>query len=98
MSMSTKSDYSAEEWKVIAGAPAAAGLLVTLADPSGLVGITKEAMAVSRAITQATPADAPEIVKALAENLKTGQGKFELPDVPTGNRAQTKDALVSAIK
>jgi hypothetical protein len=96
--MSTKSDYSAEEWKAIAGAPAAAGLLVTLADPSGLVGVAKEAMAVGRAIAESATGDAPEIVKNLAGQVTSTQGKYELPDVPTGNRAQTKDALIATIK
>jgi hypothetical protein len=62
--MSTKDDYSAEEWKAISAAPAAAGLLIRLADPSGPVGMTKEAMAVGKVITESMFRDAPEIVKA----------------------------------
>jgi hypothetical protein len=96
--MSKKTDYSAEEWKAISGAPVAAGLLITLADASGPVGIAKEAMAVGKAITQSELGDAPEIVKALAENVKSGEGRPELPDVPTGDRTQTKNALIGAIK
>ena len=96
--MSTRTDYSAEEWKAISAAPVAAGLLVTLADPSGPVGIAKEAMAVGKAITQSELGDAPEIVKALAEAVKSGGGRPELPDVPTGDRAETKNALIAAIK
>jgi hypothetical protein len=46
-------DYSDQEWKAISGAPTAAGLFITLADASGPVGIAKEAMAVSRAISEA---------------------------------------------
>ncbi len=94
--MSTKADYTAEEWKVIAGASVAAGMFVTLADASGPVGIAKEAMAVSQAIAQAATGDAPEIVKALAENLKSGE-RPRLPDLPMGDRAQTKLALIGAI-
>jgi len=96
--MSTKSDYSAEEWNAIAGAPAAAGLLVTLADPSGVIGITKEAMAVGKAIAESATGDAPEIVKDIAGQATSTQGKYNLPDVPTGDRAQTKDALIATIK
>jgi hypothetical protein len=95
--MSTKTDYSAEEWKAISGAPVAAGLLITLSDPSGAVGITKEALAVGKAISDATSSDAPEIVKALAETVKGGT-RPELPDVPMGDRAKTKDALIEVIK
>jgi hypothetical protein len=96
--MSTKNDYSADEWKLIAGAPVAAGLLVTLADASGPVGLVKEAMAVSKAITDSAQGDAPEIVKSLAEVVKSAGGRQELPDVPTGDRAATKNALTTALK
>jgi hypothetical protein len=96
--MSTKIDYSAEEWKAISGAPVAAGLLVTLSDPSGPVGIAKEAMAVSKAISQTALPNAPEIVKALTENVKSGGGRPELPDLPQGDPAQAKLALMGAIQ
>jgi hypothetical protein len=57
--MSTMKDYSDQEWKAISGAPTAAGLFITLADASGPVGIAKEAMAVSRAISETkSPAEA----------------------------------------
>lgn len=96
--MSKKTDYSPEEWKAISGAPVAAGLLITLSDASGPVGIAKEAMAVGKAITESAVGDAPEIVKDLAENVKSGSGRPEVPDVPAGDRTQTKDALIGAIK
>jgi hypothetical protein len=96
--MSKKTDYNADEWKAISGAPVAAGLLITLSDASGPVGIAKEALAVGKAITDSAAGDAPEIVKSLAENVKSGGGRPELPEVPTGDRAQTKNALIGAIK
>ena len=96
--MSTKTDYSADEWKAISGAPVAAGLFVTLSDASGPIGIAKEAIAVGKAITESAQGDAPEIVKSLAESVKTGGGRPELPDVPTGDRAQAKDAVIGAIR
>ena len=96
--MSTKTDYSVDEWKAISGAPVAAGLFITLSDPSGPVGIAKEALAVGKAITDSAAGDAPEIVKSLAEIVKSGAGRPELPDVPAGDRAKTKDALIGAIR
>jgi hypothetical protein len=96
--MSTKNDYSAEEWKAITGAPVAAGMFVSLADASGPIGIAKEALAVGRAIANSAAGDAPEIVKSLAESVKAGGGRPELPNVPTGDRAKTKDALIGALK
>jgi hypothetical protein len=97
VAMSSKNDYSAEEWKAISGAPVAAGLFITLSDASGPVGIAKEAMAVGKAITESAMGDAPEIVKALAENVKSG-GRPEMPDVPRGDSAQTKVSLINAIR
>jgi hypothetical protein len=96
--MSTKNDYSPEEWKAITGSPVAAGLLVSLADPSGLVGIAKEAVAVGKAIADSARGNAPEIVKSLAESVKEGGGRPEVPNVQTGDPAKTKDALIGTLK
>ena len=96
--MSTKNDYGAEEWKAITGAPVAAGLYITLADASGPVGIAKEAMAVGKAITESASADAPEIVKALAESVRNAGGRPELPDVPKTDRAQMQMALIGTLQ
>src|SRR5262245_37559123 len=96
--MSTKNDYNDTEWRAISAAPVAAGLLITLSDASGPVGVAKEAMAVGRAISDSAAGDAPEIVKALAESVKAGGGRPTLPDVPAGNREQTKEALASVLK
>jgi hypothetical protein len=98
MAMSTKADYTAEEWKAISGAPVATGLLVTLADASGPVGIAKEAMAVGKAIIQSASGEAPEIVRTLAETVKSGEVRPELPDIPKGDRTQTKNALIGLVK
>jgi hypothetical protein len=95
--MSTKNDYSAEEWKAISAAPVAAGLLITLSDASGPVGIAKEAMAVGKAISDSALGDAPEIVKSVGESVRSGGGRPELPDVPHGDRAKTKEALGSRL-
>ena len=96
--MSTKTDYSADEWIAISGAPLAAGLFITLSDASGLVGIAKEAMAVGKTIAGSAQGDVPEIVKSLAESVKTGGGRPELPDIPRGDRAQTNDAVIGVIR
>jgi hypothetical protein len=96
--MSTKNDYSAEEWKAISGAPVAAGLIITLSDASGPVGIAKEALAVGKAIRDSAQAEAPEIVKALAEAVNSGAERPELPDLPTGDRAQAKAGLIGTIR
>jgi hypothetical protein len=94
--MSTKNDYSAEEWKAIAGAPVAAGLFIALSDASGPVGMAKEALAAWKAISDSAQGEAPEIVKAVAEAVKSGE-RPDVADVPTGDSPQTKVALIRTI-
>jgi hypothetical protein len=94
--MSTKNDYSAEEWKAIAAAPVAAGLFISLSDAGGPVGSAKEALAVGRAITESA-ASGPEIVKALADSIRSAGDRPELPEVPKGDRATMKAALLSQL-
>jgi len=55
-------------------------------------------VAVGRAITESARGDAPEIVRALAENVKSGSGRPEMPEVPAGDRTRTKTALIDAIR
>jgi hypothetical protein len=95
--MSVKTDYSVDEWKAISSAPVAAGLLITLADVGGPAGLAKEAVAVGRAISESAAGNAPEVVRAIAESAKSG-GRPELPDIPKGDRAQTKGVLVGILK
>jgi hypothetical protein len=96
--MSTKNDYSADQWKAISGAPVAAGLYITLSDASGPIGIAKEAMAVGKAITESASGNAPDIVKALGESVKAAGGRPEVPDVPKTDRAQMKVALIGSLQ
>jgi hypothetical protein len=96
--MSTIKDYSAEEWQAISAAPAAAGLFITLSDASGPLGIAKEALTVGRTIMESASDSAPEIVRTLAESVKSGATRPALPAIPTGNRAQTIEALIALLK
>jgi hypothetical protein len=73
-------------------------MFVSLSDPSGPIGIAKEAMAVGKAIANSAGGDAPEVVKSLAESVKAGGGRPELPSVPIGDPAKTKDALIGTLK
>jgi len=95
--MSTRQDYNESEWKAISSAPLAAGMLITLSDASGPIGIAKEAMAVSKAISESATGDAPEVVKSLAESARTWGGRPAMPQIPRGDREQAKHALIGAI-
>jgi hypothetical protein len=91
--MATQKDFTAEEWKSISAAPLMAGLVVTMADVGGPVGIAKEAVAVSKAIVESATGSAGELVKALAEAFKSG-ARPEMPSVPK-DREQARIAFVA---
>lgn len=57
--MTTKADYTPEEWQAIMQSPMAAAMVVMLASPSGPIGLVQETFAAT---------------KMLAENLKTPSG------------------------
>ena len=52
--MAAKVDFSADEWKLLLQSPLVAGVAISAADPSGLIGMMRESMASARALIQAT--------------------------------------------
>jgi hypothetical protein len=92
--MSKKGDYTSDEWQSITGAPYLAGLLNTMADPSGIGGVMKEALAVGRAVAAAGASEKTEVIQSLVEGLKAAgfSASHELPDVPRGDLASAKAA------
>ena len=51
--MATKTDFTTEEWSHVLGSVMMAGMAVTLADRSGLIGMTKEGLASGSALVAA---------------------------------------------
>jgi hypothetical protein len=96
-SMSKASDYSPEEWQLITSAPMAAGMLVSVADMSGPIGLAKEAMAVVKAVTDTSSGSTNELIKSVAEAIKAQRGKTGLSDV-RGDRASVHTALLDRCK
>ena len=98
--MSKKSDYTPEEWKSITGAPCLAGLFITMADPSSIGGVMKEALAVGKAVAEAGANSQTEVITSLVEGLKEAgfKAKAELPDVPKGDVAAAKAATFDHVQ
>lgn len=98
--MSTKADYSAEERNSISAAPFLAGLFISMSDPSGLAGITKEALAVGRSLADPKVTGNTEVLTSLAESLKAGgfSGRPQLPDLPKGDKAAARAAMIRHIQ
>ena len=81
--MSKSTDYTAEEWKVISSAPMLAGLLVTVADLSGPIGMVKEAVAVVKGVTETATSTSNELIRTVAETIKAGGGRPDTSELHT---------------
>jgi hypothetical protein len=90
--MATLKDFTADEWKNVAAAPFIAGLVATMADLSGPVGVTKEAVAVGKLIMESGANSSSELIRSLAESF-TGGARPEMPAVPK-DREQARNSLV----
>jgi hypothetical protein len=82
--VSTKTDYSAEEWKLVLKAPLMAGLAVVAASPSGPLGVLRELFAVGKLVAE-TKSQAEgqggfsnELLLALVADLSSPDGRAQL--------------------
>lgn len=67
--MSSKTDYTAEEWTALVRAPLLAGLALTLADPGGPIEAAKEAIATMKMMT--APDSETELLVAVSQEAKS---------------------------
>ena len=82
--MSSKTDYSAEEWRLVLKAPLMAGLAVIAASPSGPLGILREMFAVGKLVAE-TKAQAEgqgglanELLRAAVADLASPDGRAQV--------------------
>jgi hypothetical protein len=74
--MAAKADFTPDEWKLLLQCPLVAGVAISAADPSGLIGIMRESMASARALIQAkTDPNADALVKAVGSEFETSEGR-----------------------
>ena len=87
--MTTKSDFSTEEWKHLLQAPGAAGIYIMMSDPNFLVGNMKEALAVSSSILNKGKETNGELLSTLLAEfndrkmVKEARLEYEKKDVAT---------------
>jgi hypothetical protein len=75
--MTTKADYTEEEWRALRRAPLVAGLAVSLADPGGPIEVAKETLASLKAAR--TPPSDDELLVAVSEDLNVHIRTHEKP-------------------
>jgi hypothetical protein len=74
--MTTKADYTTEEWNVIMQAPMAAAMAVMLASPSNPVGLAQETFAVSKMLAENVgKPSGVGLIDAVAEQIKDPEGR-----------------------
>jgi hypothetical protein len=80
-SMSDKSNFTPDEWKLLLESVTMAGIAISAADPSGLWGLLKESFAEGSALMapKADPATKP-LIKALVADFQTGEGRSTARD------------------
>ena len=76
--MTTKADFTDEEWVRLERAPMVAGMAITLADPGGPIEVVKESMAAMKTATDA-PAGAGELVEEVAKSVTEKMQKRQSP-------------------
>jgi hypothetical protein len=89
--MTTKADFTEEEWARLERAPIVAGMAISLADPGGPIEAFRETMATVKTVTEAARSGGQgELVDAVAKSIaeKSQQRKSLLGDFkPRGAQA-----------
>jgi hypothetical protein len=67
--MTTKADFTEEEWARLERAPIVAGMAISIADPGGPIEAVKESMAALKTVTEATQGDRTELVESVAKSV-----------------------------
>jgi hypothetical protein len=80
--MTTKADFTDEEWARLERAPIVAGMAISLADPGGPIEAVKESLAAFRTVAEAQTGGRGELVDAVATSVaeKTQHRKSPLGD------------------
>ena len=81
--MTTKADFTEDEWATLVRSPVVAGMAITLADPGGPIEVVKETSAVIKLVTGSSDdrddlvGELAREVRGLAEQRKNPIGDFK---------------------
>lgn len=99
--MTTKADYTEEEWKQLMQAPVTGGMLVIMADlhVTSMVGELKGMF--KGMVEQPAPDGAQELLGSLLEDIKAkaeNKEKMETPDTSSKDAAAVKVEMVQSLR
>lgn len=96
--MSSRADYTAEEWKTLLLAPVQSGVAVLLASKSGFFGTAQEMLALYHATNRSAAQQYPDnaLIEALLSDTKTEESKAVREQAMTYMRDKTARESVKA--
>jgi len=94
--MTTKSDYTDEEWETLRRAPMVAGFAISLADPGGPIELTKESMAAMKTVLEPVGGDQPELVAAIRADFAAEAADHHSP--VKGYKPKSPQEIVDELK
>lgn len=77
--MTSKADFTEEEWTRLKRAPFVAGLAISLADPGGPIEAVKETAATLKTVQGAQAGERGELVSAIAREVVADAGRRQNP-------------------
>jgi hypothetical protein len=96
--MTTKADYTADEWNLLMNAPGMAAMAVVAASPSGPIGVIKEMFAVGKGFQEAGGQGATNaLISALVADVKAGSRPTLPAERPQGMQ-EVKDHALRALR
>jgi hypothetical protein len=95
--MSTKADYTKEEWEMLVKSPLMAAMAVVAASPSGPIGALKEIFAVSKGMLEGAEGTTNPLIGALVADIKAG-ARPAMPTERPQDLAQVKAQALGACR
>jgi hypothetical protein len=68
--MTTKADFTEDEWATLVRSPVVAGMAITLADPGGPIEVVKETAAVVKFVTGSASEERGDLVGEIARDVR----------------------------
>ena len=101
--MADKTSFTPDEWTKLLESPMMAGIAITAAEPSGLWGLLKESFSGGWALLEAKTSGPTELIKAVAADFGTSEGRAAARDgvqarLSGSKPAEVRDKAIAALR